>query len=320
MAVGNVVLGGVVVLVGLALLWRGTSYYRLGKLVLDMPTENIRSASLGRTELEGRVEPAEYVVDRPFSEGQCLYADYRIRQRVDDNRNRWKAYATIFEHTVAVPFHLNDGTGRVRVDVDGNTRFSISAANSRTHGSKNAYITEFLRENTGLTGKVQDVLGGVEFDHEAVASTRRRELQRLEEQYGSFEHVPRPALNDSDILSAESGWSRPTLKGTARWLWRVVMFTPKRSGDISDTTTHRQFIETCLPVGESVYVFGTAESPPADTDVDLVLTEDPSTNELLISDRPEEATARSFRRWSALCLAGGLPAAAYGVWLLLGGI
>ena len=317
MSVGAIAVGGVFLLAGLALVWRSVRYYRIGTLVLDTPTEKVRSASIGRTELRGTAVPAEYVIDRPFSEGQCLYADYRVRQRVYHERPV-KAYATIFEHTVAVHFYLDDGTGRVRVDADGNTRVSLSDANARTHGSKNPYIFEFLRENTGLTGTVQDLLPGDEaFDPEAVARARRQQLVRLERQYGSFEHVPRPALNDSTALGADSGWSVPTLKQTVRWLWRVIHFTPKRSGDVSDSMTHRRFGEAVLPIEASVYVFGGAKTPPADADIDLMLTEDPTTEELLVSDRPAAATGNSFRRWSYAFLELGLSAMALGLWVVL---
>jgi hypothetical protein len=104
MSISGIVFGGALFLAGFALMWRAIRYYRIGRTVLDTPTERVRSASVGRTELEGRAEPAEYVVDRPFSEGQCLYADDRIKQRAEDTDSNWRACATIFEHTVTVPF------------------------------------------------------------------------------------------------------------------------------------------------------------------------------------------------------------------------
>ena len=105
MSISGIVFGGALFLAGFALMWRAIRCYRIGRTVLDTPTERVRSASVGRTELEGRAEPAEYVVYRPFSEGQWLCADDRIKQRAEDTDSNWRACATIFEHTVTVPFY-----------------------------------------------------------------------------------------------------------------------------------------------------------------------------------------------------------------------
>lgn len=65
-------------------------------------------------------------MDRPFTDGKCLYASYKVREYReynDDNKNdQWR---TIFSKTLAPPFYLDDGTGEMLVDADSGLLSSV---------------------------------------------------------------------------------------------------------------------------------------------------------------------------------------------------
>lgn len=162
------------ILAGLVLIFIGFRAYRVGRLIKNTPTEKVRSAAVGRTELFGTAIPKDYVIDRPFTDGKCLYASYKVeeyREYNDDDKNdEWK---TIFSKTLAPPFYLDDGTGRMLINADSDASFEIGSENSykktvRKRRSPPQKIQEFLGGPEGksgqagspLTGSLTDMMGG----------------------------------------------------------------------------------------------------------------------------------------------------------------
>lgn len=160
------------ILVGLGMIYYGFRNYRVSRLIKNTPTERIRSAAVGRTELHGTAVPKEYIFDQPFTDGECLYASYKVREyheyNDDDKDDEWK---TIFSKTLAPPFYLDDGTGEILVDADADANFEISDENSTTirvskRRSPPETVQEFLGGPDGtptrnVTSTITDVLGGV---------------------------------------------------------------------------------------------------------------------------------------------------------------
>lgn len=114
---------------GLLSIYHGYDEYRAGRLIRDTGTETVRSAAVGRTELEGTATPRGTVLDRPFTEGDCLYASYQIREeREDDDGDT--TWATVDHDTWVTDFSLDDGTGAILVEPDVSAKFEISDENS----------------------------------------------------------------------------------------------------------------------------------------------------------------------------------------------
>jgi hypothetical protein len=161
-------------LVGLVVIYYGFKTYRVGRLIKNTPTEKVRSAAVGRTELNGTAVPKDFVMDRPFTDGKCLYASYKVREYReynDDNKNnQWR---TVFSKTLAPPFYLDDGTGEMLVDADPDAKFEISDSNSTTirvgeYGNPPEMVQEFLAgpeqvqpSQTELAETMTDLMGGV---------------------------------------------------------------------------------------------------------------------------------------------------------------
>lgn len=137
---------------GLLMVYRGFDEYRTGRLIRDTATETVRAAAVGRTELEGTVEPAGPTLARPFTDGDCVYAHYRIREEREDSDGD-TSWTTLDQDTWVVDFLLDDGTGRILVDPEVSAKFEISDANTTrivvpSGRSEPAGVAEFLEQGT----------------------------------------------------------------------------------------------------------------------------------------------------------------------------
>lgn len=207
-----VVFGG-----GLFAIYWGWTRYRRYTLVRDTPTASVRSMPVGRVELEGRARVAERALDAPFTDEQCLYADWHVeeyRYDPDDNDHDW---VTIASGSLATPFFLEDDTGRVLVKADESADFDLTDDHSttvRVGGSETPppAVAEFVGDDSAdwdlaeflgnPTGAIADALGGGgTIGH---SSNRRRYVQTLlpvdEPVYvfGSAEPVPVSEVPDRD--------------------------------------------------------------------------------------------------------------------------
>ena len=151
--------------VGLYLTYNGFQKWKRKRLMQDTPTEKVRSAAVGRTELRGTSEPIDGVgtLDQPFTDGGCVVATYTIAEWDDSgDDDHWE---TLDSGTLLVPFDVDDGTGQMRVEPQQDATYEISSANTdeirvddgRTPPDE---IAEFLRGNRhdddGLIGGLLD--------------------------------------------------------------------------------------------------------------------------------------------------------------------
>lgn len=139
---------------GLLVIYQGFDEYRAGRLIRDTATETVRAAAVGRTELVGTARPAGTTLARPFTDGECLYASYQVREeREDDDGDA--SWATIDHDLWVTDFHLDDGTGAILVEPEVTTKFEISDEHSTTvtvreGASPPQGIGEFLEQATDV--------------------------------------------------------------------------------------------------------------------------------------------------------------------------
>lgn len=111
---------------GLYLIYDGFTTWQDKRLVEDTPRETVRAAAAGRTELQGTCSPVGEPATAPFTGSDCLLATWEIEEyRSDDDGGHWH---TVDEGVVSVPFELDDGTGRMRVEPDPDGTYEIEDA------------------------------------------------------------------------------------------------------------------------------------------------------------------------------------------------
>lgn len=98
---------------------RAFTVRKRANLVEETPTEDVESVSMGQSEIEGTATPAdEGTITAPFTDEECLVAAWEVEEFVviEDNdgsdTRRWNTEGIGLD---AVPFYVDDGTGRALV-------------------------------------------------------------------------------------------------------------------------------------------------------------------------------------------------------------
>lgn len=100
---------------GLYLFYKGFTWFRLKRLIENMPTSKVRSIAMGLVELYGDVVPYQKkLLKSPLLNKDCVYYSYLIQERRGSGKNaRW---VTLKKGADLVHFCLRDETGSVLVD------------------------------------------------------------------------------------------------------------------------------------------------------------------------------------------------------------
>lgn len=100
-------------------------------LMRDTPTEDVEALSVGPSEVKGSALAADGgPFTAPFSDDECVVADYEVEQyHEDDDGGNWN---TIRSGVVHTPFHVDDGTGRVRVEPHDSATFDLDPSDRET--------------------------------------------------------------------------------------------------------------------------------------------------------------------------------------------
>lgn len=103
-AIGMIAILGIIL--GVYLFLRGFRLLVRKRLIQNIPSSKVRSASLGEVEISGKAA-GPYTILCPLSQSECFY----YKATVGDASNRVE--------TLCVPFFVEDETGRVMVDLRG---------------------------------------------------------------------------------------------------------------------------------------------------------------------------------------------------------
>lgn len=99
-----------------ALYFARRSFVR-ARLIEDMPTSRVRSASQGYVELSGLAKLQGNPLTAPLTAQPCLWWRYAIERHQQSGKS--SSWSTIDKGASAEPFFMADGTGICRVDPDG---------------------------------------------------------------------------------------------------------------------------------------------------------------------------------------------------------
>lgn len=157
--VGETLFFGAFFVVGLLLVWDGFRTWQRKRLMQDTPTERVRSAAIGRTELTGTGKPIGDPLRRPFDDGTCLVAAWEIEEWEQDHdekgRPRGGHWSNVDSGTLTAPFLLDDGTGTIRVEPDDDTSFRFRDEHERQirvrpSAQEPEEVADFLRHHTDV--------------------------------------------------------------------------------------------------------------------------------------------------------------------------
>jgi hypothetical protein len=288
---------------GLLTIYWGFETYQFGRIIRDTPPEPIQSVAMGRTEITGEILPATRVYDQPFTPGQCVYGELRVKEYRESGDDDDKSWQTIQTDSFSAPFYIDDGTGEMLVDPDDDTIYEISEQHS---------VKISVDGGDSPPGPVQDFLGsGSEgpLDSEdggGFGSKLRGALGRLYPFGGDDDEEIENTGGDPEAIDMEQRDADPD---------GVEHIERHELGSVSPTGNKRRYIQTVLPMNDEGYVFGGATPADLDEEVpqnqDVLIRSDPSTGEFIISDRDEFDLASTYRNRSAMYVIAGVIASAF---------
>ena len=109
-----IIVFGVGLLLSYGLYQSGKADRELATIIENTPLETVESLTAGRTEIKGTVKPLDDTVPEPFGNDECVYAEYRISERVEDNDDTSRNHLASGEKSY--PFVVEDETGRIEID------------------------------------------------------------------------------------------------------------------------------------------------------------------------------------------------------------
>ncbi|WP_461483634.1 GIDE domain-containing protein [Porticoccus sp.] len=96
---------------------KGHRQFKRARLIEDMPTSKIRSASQGYTELIGVAENRGITLSSPLSGSPCVWWRYTIEKYQRSGKS--SHWVTVEKHAYQQPFNLRDNTGVCEIDPEG---------------------------------------------------------------------------------------------------------------------------------------------------------------------------------------------------------
>jgi len=114
LTIQGTVLGSAFFIVGLLVMVFGVLTIKRRMIIKNTPTEKVSSASTGRTELKGVAGKLHNLINKPFSPGDAILADWEIQEYdYDDDGSNWDQVDSGRE---CVNFYLEDDSGKIEVE------------------------------------------------------------------------------------------------------------------------------------------------------------------------------------------------------------
>lgn len=124
---------------GAVVFYFGFAQFKKVQFIENIPTSKVRSIAVGLVELKGKVIKAADELASPVSKTSCVYYEYKIEEwRKSGKSSEWR---DIYHETKVVPFHLQDDTGKVLVDLNG-----VEAQNIK--------VNWFIRKQPSILGAI----------------------------------------------------------------------------------------------------------------------------------------------------------------------
>jgi len=118
--------GVIAAIAGAWFIWVGFKRRKQRALMEDTPTEQAESLSMGPSEVKGSAVPEiGEPQPAPFSEEECVIAQWEIEEYRDDHDDDGGSWHTVAEGYELMPLYVDDGTGQVLVRPDVDATFEL---------------------------------------------------------------------------------------------------------------------------------------------------------------------------------------------------
>lgn len=287
MAGAAAVLGVICLIASAGVIQLGWNRTKIARQIVRTPVSNVGSLS-GQddvVEIRGQIEahPDYDLLDRPFSDGGCVYRDWTVEKRTTDARGRW-VWHTIDEDEGMIPFRVTDGTGTVTISP--RTFDSILIDTTKEPG-----VTTWR----GTPEEFQD------FVDEHVTTEDRSEEELLKETF----RLPDEAVPQRDKRT-------PLIPGLQKIINPPLPqkrdYLPEEGENL--LTAPQRFSESVLTVGDEVTVYGTPVRAAQRNADQLLLTGNQTPARTLISDYSRRRLRLQLLTGGARILYGGVLAVA----------
>jgi hypothetical protein len=325
---------GLAFVVALLIIYWGFQTYQFGRLIRDTPPESVQSVAMGRTEIQGQTVPSDRMYDQPFTEGQCVYCEYEVKEYKESGDDDGKSWQTIDSGSYGTSFLVDDGTGQILVDPNEDTVYEISDEYDTEmrvgNGEKPPEtIQKFLggpdvelTDESDDEGRIRSFVGGLKGrifgddsdDDQPVEDPTEQGPTTGDEPNATTGNGPNATTgNGSDATTGEKERADSRADGGDPSATDDRSYEYIRRGEIasvSDTNNQRRYIQKVIPVDEKIYVYGGAQRRDLEDTVGVDITEvirtDPSTGEFIISDKGEYSLASDYTKRSILYMGSGI--------------
>lgn len=292
--------GVLMIPLGVYLGYIGLRKFQMSQLVANTPTQKARSLAGGRAELEGEAEPADALVPKPISDGDCVYAQYEVQERrmirIPTGGKRrdvhLPVWVTVGRGDIGERFYLEDDTGRVPIET---TDLDLQV------GDENTTTTVVASDE-----RKPDAVQAFEADHD-VEGTDKGFIERTKEAFHPTNIGVRTLLRYYAIMSSP--------------LFNIFLELGLMS------RRRRRYVEKIVDPGEDLYVFGYAReqadkaADAIDIEDRLIMTKDEMTDRFVASDAgTEDRTASRLKRQAPLWVLGGGLMSLAGLYFLVTGL
>jgi E3 Ubiquitin ligase len=175
--------------------WYAFKAWAKNRAIEDTPTSRVRSAAQGYVELCGHGQPPPNAECKgPLTGLPCTWWRYKIEERRSSGRSR--SWTTVQGDTSAVPFVLDDGTGKCLIDPRGAEVYP--SASDVWYGPSD-WPEYRIPNGSGILGRLADALLTDKYRY-----TEHR-LQTNEQLYaiGAFRSLGGASVDDPDAAVAE---------------------------------------------------------------------------------------------------------------------
>jgi hypothetical protein len=175
--------------------WYAFKAWAKNRAIEDTPTSRVRSAAQGYVELCGHGQPPPNAECKgPLTGLPCTWWRYKIEERRSSGRSR--SWTTVQGDTSAVPFVLDDGTGKCLIDPRGAEVYP--SASDVWYGPSD-WPEYRIPNGSGILGRLADALLTDKYRY-----TEHR-LQTNEQLYaiGAFRSLGGASVDDPDAAAAE---------------------------------------------------------------------------------------------------------------------